>query len=56
MVSYEYDAASLKDSWSDWCSKLLEFSKLECSSRSFIKRILDKLNDNTTDDNSKFNN
>ena len=55
MVSYEYDVASLMDSWSDWCSKLIELSKLECSSRSFIKRILDQLNENTTDDNGMLN-
>ena len=54
MVSYEYDIASLMDSWSDWCSKLIELSKLEYSSRSFIKRILDQLNETNTDDNSMF--
>ena len=54
MVSYEYDVASLMDSWSDWCSKLIKLSKLECSC-SFIKRILDQLNENTTDDNGMLN-
>ena len=38
MTSYENDITSLMDSWSDWCSKLIELSKLEYSSQLYIKK------------------
>ena len=54
-MSYENDVATLMDSRSDWCNRLIQLSKLEYSSRSFIKRILDRLDENATDDNSILN-
>ena len=54
-MSYENDVATLMDSWSDWCNRLIQLSKLEYSSRLFIKRILDRLDENATDDNSMLN-
>ena len=36
-------ADSLMDLWSDWCTKLLEFSKVESDHRPLVKKVLQRL-------------
>lgn len=42
-------ADSLMDSWSDWCAKLLEFSKVESDHRPLVKKILQRLEEDSSD-------
>ena len=51
VVPLEYDLTTVMDCWSDWCRKHIEYSKLDCSSRLFIRKIFDTLNENDTKDN-----
>lgn len=36
-------ADSLMDSWSDWCAKLIEYSRVESEHRPLVKKILQRL-------------
>ena len=42
-------ADSLMDSWSDWCTKLLEFSKVESDHRPLVKKVLQRLEKDSSD-------
>lgn len=42
-------ADSLMDSWSDWCAKLLEFSEVESDHCPLVKKILQRLEEDSSD-------
>ena len=52
MVSFDGNVSSFMDTWPEWYSKLIQFAKLESSSRPLIRKIIEKL-DEHIGDNSK---
>ena len=50
VVSFDLDIQSILDTWSDCCCRLISLSKLEYSTRSVLKKILDQLEDCETGD------
>lgn len=50
MVSFDNNASSFMDTWPEWDSKLIKFSKLEATSRPLIRKIVEKLDEHISDD------
>ena len=44
-MQLECNVNSLMDTWVDWSTRIVEFSKTESSSRPYIKKKLKKLNE-----------
>ena len=45
ILQLEYNVNSLMDTWVEWSTKIVEFSKAESSSRPYIKKKLKKLDE-----------
>ena len=52
MVSFDNNVSSFMDTWPEWYSKLIKFSKLESTSRPLIRKLVEKLEEHIHD-NSK---
>ena len=42
-------ADALMDSWSDWCARLREYSKVESEHRPLVKKIIQRLEEDSSD-------
>ena len=43
IVSFENDSASMIEGWLEWSEKVIEFSRLESSTRPFLRKLLGDL-------------
>ena len=43
LVSFENDSASMIEGWLEWSEKVIEFSRIESSTRLLLKKVLGDL-------------